>query len=162
MREQLEVVDEKERVIRLAFAEEIHDKMLLHRSVHLLIVNREDKIYCCYRDVSFNPGWTAVGAHVLPGQDYEAAAEDVLRRKLGFHANLQRLGKIRVKGNNENEISETYVAHISNDSELKPNDPMWKEGKFLSVDEIKRLISQKKTTPHLEMSLELYLKIKHV
>ncbi len=158
MSEQLEVVDEKEHIIKLASFEEVHDKMLLHRSVHLLIVNREGKIYCCYRDVPFNPGWTAVGAHVLPGQDYDAAAADALHKKLGLFCKLTEIGKIKVRGNSENEISETYVGHIGSDSELKPNDPNWKEGRFLSVDEIKRLIIQKMTTPHLEMSLELYLR----
>lgn len=157
MPEMLEIVDEKEKVIRLASTEEVHDKKLLHRSVHLLIVDKDGKIYCCYRDVSFNPGWTAVGAHVLPSQDYAVAANDAVHKKLDLSCELEDIGKIRVKGNNENEISETYVGHIDNDTELKPNDPMWKDGKFLSVEEIKQLITQKKTTPHLAMSLALYL-----
>jgi hypothetical protein len=62
------------------------------------------------------------------------------------------------RGNSENEISETYVGRIRSGSELKPSDPMWKDGRFLSVEEIKQLIIQKKTTPHLAMSLELYIK----
>ena len=158
MPEELEVVDEKGHVIRLATAEAIHDKKLLHRSVHLLIVTKEGKIYCCYRDDSFNPGWTAVGAHVMPEQDYAAAADDALHKKLGLTCKLTGIGKIRVKGNNENEISETYVGHIDNDSDLKSNDPMWKGGKFLTVEEIKKLIAEKKTTPHLAQSLDLYLR----
>ncbi len=157
MSEDLEVVDKKEHILRLASPSEIHDKKLLHKSVHLLIVDKEGKICCCCRDFSFNPGWTAAGAHVLPGQDYDTAADDAVHKKLGLFCNLTEIGRIRVRGNNENEVSQTYVGHVDKDSGLKPNDPMWKGGKFLNVEEIKQSIAQKKTTLHLAQSLELYL-----
>lgn len=105
MPEELEIVNEKGIVIGRATTEEIHDKKLLHKSVHLLIVDKEGKVYCCYRDVSFNPGWTAIGAHVLPGQSFKETAENALHEKLGITGNLIEIGKLRVQGNNENEIS---------------------------------------------------------
>ena len=93
----------------------------------------------------------------MPGQDFITTANNALHAKLGLSCKLTEIGKLRVKGNNENEISDTFVGRINNQEELKPNDLMWKDGKFLSVPEIKQLMAQKKTTPHLAKSLELYL-----
>lgn len=160
MTESLEIVDENENVLNVVSSEEVHSKKLLHRSVHLLIFDKEGKLFCCYRDVSFNPGWTAVGAHVLPGQDYATAANTALHEKLGLSCKLTEIGKMRVVGNSENEISETYVGYVNDDDEVKPRDPLWKDGKFLTLEEVEALIAGNKATPHLAMALELYFSTK--
>lgn len=158
MVEELEFIDEKEKTLGRASLEEIHQKGLLHKSVHVLVFDREGKLYCRYRspERSVNPGWTCLGAHVLPGEDYDASAVKALDRVLGLTCRITKIGKIRVKSKAENEISETYVCHLGDNSQI--TDPTVEKAAFFTAEEIKQLANKKQTTPHLIKSLELYLK----
>mgnify|MGYP001439654077 CR=1 FL=1 len=74
MEEKLEVVNEKDEVIGSASREEIHQKGLLHREVHVYFVTADNHIIFQRR------GWhkdtypglldATVGGHVAPGESY--------------------------------------------------------------------------------------------
>ncbi len=156
--EELEIIDEQENVKCTAQKEVVHTKGLLHKSIHILIFDNDRKIYCRYRNPqkSVNPGWTAsVGAHVLPGEDYDTTAKRALKSMLRLSCALYKIGKIRVRTSSENEISETYLGHIRTHSEIC--DPTAEDSKFFTIEEIRELALQKKTTPHLIQSVEIYM-----
>lgn len=74
MEEKLEVVNEKDEVIGLASREEIHQKGLLHREVHVYFVTADDHIIFQRRGRHKDtyPGLldATVGGHVAPGESY--------------------------------------------------------------------------------------------
>ncbi len=66
------------------------------------------------------------------------------------------IGKIRVKDLLENEMSATYIGY--SDEKMNLNKKKIKDGKLLTVEEIRELAKRDKVTPHLLLSLDLYLK----
>ncbi len=87
MTESLYVVNEKDKIVDIIQTNEIHQKNLLHRSVHIFIVNSSGKLFC--RQISFKsfvyPGYwsTSVGAHVFSNETYGVAAKKIPERSFG-------------------------------------------------------------------------------
>src|SRR3989338_953362 len=159
MTELIDLVDEKDNKIGKSTVEEVHSKNLLHRAVHIFIVNSEDKLFCRKRSSNkkiYPLFWsTSVGAHVLSGQKYDSVAADSLQKHLGLKCELINIGKVRVQDESENEISATYVGY--SDDEMKINKDEIEGGVFLTAREIQKLIKTEKVTPHTMHSLDLYL-----
>ena len=88
MNSQIDIVNEEDQIISQGEVEEVHQKGLLHRSVHILIVNPQGKFYL--RQRSFKkpryPGYytTSVGAHVPMGKSYDETAKNSLKEMFGF------------------------------------------------------------------------------
>lgn len=73
-----DLVDMEDRVIGQATRKEIHQKNLLHRSVHIFVFNPQGELYLQKRAYSKdeNPGFwdTSCAGHVDAGEDYLNAA----------------------------------------------------------------------------------------
>ncbi|NOZ25108.1 MAG: NUDIX domain-containing protein [Nitrospirae bacterium] len=87
--EMLEIVDSEGRVIGRASRAEIHgDNRLLHRVVHVIVVNHSGDILLQKRSVNKDvaPGrWdTSVGGHVDAGETVEFALRREMREELGI------------------------------------------------------------------------------
>jgi len=160
--QQLSIVDEHDKVIGRADIKEIHEKALLHRAVHVFIIDNEGRLFCRRRSRKKEryPGFwsTSAGAHVMAGQDYDETARSALRETLGIGCRLTMIGKARIKDKWENEISATYVGY--SDAAMNFNPKQIECGKFLTVSEIKKLPKQKNVTPHRAHSLGVYLEYK--
>ena len=156
----IDVVNEQDEVIGRADKDGIHHKRLLHRAVHIWIINSSGKLFCRQRSSKkqIYPGYysTSVGAHVISGQTYNQTAKQSLQKDLGINCKLEMIGKARVHDQWENEISVTYIGYSDDTFNLNPK--QIEDGKFLTVKEIKELTKQKNVTPHLAHSLELYLR----
>ncbi|OGM03166.1 hypothetical protein A3K72_00550 [Candidatus Woesearchaeota archaeon RBG_13_36_6] len=162
MKQMIDVVDEKDKVIGKATIDEVHNKGLLHRAIHIFIINPEGKLFCRQRSLKKEryPGWwsTSVGAHVLSGQDYDQVAKQSLKDTLGIDCKLTFIGKARVHDKFENEISATYIGY--SDEKMDFNPKQIEGGKFFSIQEIRELTKKKNVTPHLAHSLNIYLRHK--
>lgn len=159
MSQLMNLVDEQDKIIGQENIEKIHQKGFLHRAVHIFIVNSSGRLFCRQRSAKkkIYPGYwsTSVGAHVLSGQTYDPVAKQSLKKDLGINCKLVLIGKARVHDQYENEISATYVGY--SDKTMKLNPQQIEGGKFLTIQEIKRLTKRKNVTPHLAHSLEMYL-----
>lgn len=95
--ELIDVVDEKDRVIKAVTRREIYDKKLRHRIVHVLVYNEKGEMALQLRskNVDFLPGaWsTAAGGHVLSGENYLQAARRELLEELEIKGRLIEIGK---------------------------------------------------------------------
>lgn len=94
----MDIVDSSDQVTGKASLEEIYDRKLPHRIVHVLIVNDAGNMALQLRSKhkSFCPGhWsTAVGGHVQADESYEEAAVREFREELGASSPMTRLGKV--------------------------------------------------------------------
>ncbi len=95
MQEFLDVVDESNEVVGAAPIDEIYNKRLNHRIVHVLIFNDKGEILLQMRSAKkeFCPGhWvTSAGGHVQKGETYEQAAKRELKEELGIEASLTKI-----------------------------------------------------------------------
>jgi len=123
----------------------VHDKGLLHKSAHLLIVNDIGEILCRKRGANeerYAGLWTSTyGTHVIGEDNYLQTLQK------GFEVvNPVWVGEFRVKDLFENEINGLYI------SRYIPN-IISEDIKFLNVLELKL----KEMTPHL---IEGYMEMK--
>lgn len=115
----------------------VHNKGLLHKSAHLLVVNDVGEILCRKRsleDERYAGLWTSTyGTHVVGDDTY---LQTILKNF--YVVNPKWVGEFRVKDMFENEINGLYVStHIPNS--------MGKDRKFINVLELKL----QEMTPHL-------------
>lgn len=157
--DELTIIDEKDNVLGKVETAKVHKEHLLHRSVHVFLVNSKNKILC--RKIPSTsplyPGeWsTGVGAHVPFGNSYDTAAKNATKNNIGTSCSLIMIGKIRVNDNVENELSATYVGFSDKPIVLDKNKA--DEARFFSEKELTALLSHEQFTPHLDLSFKLYL-----
>ena len=150
----IDFVDEKDFVIGQATEEEVREKNLLHHSVHLLIIDSHNCLFCAHRIIGrliYSGWWTIPGAHVLSGKTYEKTVARFLK-KLKIHASLKQLRKIRVKDGFENKWSMLYLLKSDTAPFLHPD--KFQDSKFFSLAEICTLSQKEKVTSYVIAALE--------
>jgi isopentenyl-diphosphate Delta-isomerase len=131
-----DVVDRMDKVIGQATRREIHQKNLLHRSIHILVFNSKSELYLQKRsmDKDENPGlWDTFSAgHVDSGETYDDCAHRELWEELGIKAILKPLDKIDACQKTYQEHVQVYTC-LTNDT-IKINLDEISEGKYSSLE----------------------------
>lgn len=95
--EMLDIVNDNDEVIGQADVDEIYERLLTHRIVHVLVLNKKGEMALQLRGptVTFCPNYwsTAVGGHVSAGESYEEAALREMEEEIGINAPLELLSK---------------------------------------------------------------------
>lgn len=154
----IDLVDEKDHAIGKATEEEVREKNLLHHSIHLLVVDFQNRLFCAHRIMGrpiYSGWWTIPGAHICSGETYEKTLTRFLK-ELKLSGSFNQLQKIRVNDGFENEWSMLYLLK-SNTAPFLSSEKFQK-GKFLSVAEIQILLKKEKVTPYLVAAVEFVSK----
>lgn len=128
-------VDQNDGVIGPRSRREIHNMNLLHRAVHILVLNPMGQLYVQKRAPTKdrNPDlWdTSAAGHVDFGETYEEAAIRELEEELGIFGapTLRRLFKLNPEAETGWEFVETY--EITHSGEMNPNPLEITDGKWL-------------------------------
>ncbi len=140
-----DVVDEADQVIGQATRREIHQKKLLHRSIHILVFNSQNQVFLQKRAMvkDENPGlWdTSSAGHVDSGESYDDCAHRELWEELGIKAILKPLEKIEA-------CQETYQEHVQiytcrTNAQIKINLDEISEGKYFDLKVLESEIQKK-------------------
>jgi isopentenyldiphosphate isomerase len=140
-----DVVDADDHVIGKATRREIHEKGLLHRSVHILVFNPDGKLFLQKRSLvkDESPGYwdTSSAGHVDSGESYFACAHRELKEELGITASLEHIMSFAAS-------PETFWEHVRvfkciSDQNIKINLHEISEGKFMSLKEIEITLKNK-------------------
>lgn len=154
----LEVIDPDGTTIAVKDVEIVHVEHLLHRAVHILIVDSLGRLYLRQRPQSkkLYPGiWTsAVGAHVLEGYQPAEVAKESLRTFLHLTGEIIPLGERKVEDEVENEMVTFFL--VRGETVPQPNPEEAMNAGFFTHEEIDRLMQQGKTTPYVSVGLLLY------
>ena len=158
--EKIDVVDKNDRVIGVAGREELYQKNLRHRIVHILVFNNKGEMALQLRTktVSFCPDhWsTAAGGHVGSGETYEQAAKRELMEEMGIGGDLKLFKKDTYRVNRDLEKFITiYKVIYEGRFDFDKNDIAKVE--YFPIDTIKNMISDgEKIHPELKYIINKY------
>jgi isopentenyl-diphosphate Delta-isomerase len=140
-----DVVDKVDHVIGQATRREIHQKNLLHRSVHILVFNLQNEVFLQKRSMTKdeNPGlWdTSSAGHVDSGETYDECAHRELWEELGIKAILKKLEKIEACQNTYHEHVQIYTCRTN--AKININLDEISEGKYFDLEVLKSKIKKK-------------------
>lgn len=151
-----EVVDGEGRVVGRAPRSRCHsDPSLIHRAVHVFVVDGAGRIYLQKRSAGkdIQPGrWdTSVGGHLLPGEGYEAGARREMREELGIEGEPRFLYRYLWRSDRETELVETYL--LSTEESPHPDPGEIEEGRFFTLAAVESLLEGDMVTPNLREEL---------
>lgn len=162
MVEYLDVVNDKDEAIGRANQEEVYEKKLNHRIVHVFVINPETKDVFIQKRAetkSFLPGYycTSAGGHVKSGESYEEAAKRELKEELGLEPPLIKIGSVEFISGGHKRFIEIFVAYA--DGEINFGDEV-SSGAFMGIEDVRNLIRQgSKIHPQLPQCFEVLFKI---
>ena len=140
-----DVVDAHDRVIGQATRREIHEKGLLHRTVHILVFNSDGKIFLQKRSLlkDENAGYwdTSSAGHVDSGESYLAGSHRELYEELGITGSLQLIMSFVASPETFWEHVRVYIC-ITN-QKIKINLDEISEGRFMTLKKIRRALNNK-------------------
>lgn len=137
-----DVVDQDDQVVGQASRKEVHQRGLLHRSVHILIFNSKGELFLQKRSMAKdeNPGYwdTSAAGHVDAGEGYDNCAHRELAEELGIKVDLKEIGQFSA-------CPETYSEHVrvytgTSDDRIVINQDEIEEGRFWIFEDIEKAI----------------------
>ena len=148
--EYVDIVDEDDSVIGSASWHEMMSKGLLHRTSNVFVFNSKGELFVHRRadNLRLYPGMWDVkfGGSVRAGESYEEAAKRELEEEANIAgvrcAELFRM-KTRRKENNVNRA----VFRCVHDGPLRLDQEEVAEGKFVSIEEAKKMQKEEKLSP---------------
>lgn len=125
--EVLDVVDTEDRVVDQAPRGEVHDQGLLHRAVHVLLLDPQDRLILQRRAQTkrtYAGLWTSsASGHVPTGQAPVAAAHRETEEELGLEpVDLSHVGRTRFDDPSvgEHEICHVFVGRAASEPDPDP------------------------------------------
>lgn len=159
--EQLEVINEKGEVVRIAPRSEIHgDPSLMHKVVHVLVFNKKGELLLQKRSLNKDvaPGkWdTSVGGHVGIDEDLTFSAKREMEEELGISdCGIEYLYSYIHSNPYETELVTTYRCIYSGD--IRYNIDEIDEVRFWSLEEISGAIGRQVFSDNFEAEFKKYL-----
>lgn len=138
------MVNHEDRVVGQAARSDVHAKGLLHRAVHVFLINPHGQLYLQRRSLGKDsaPGkWTtSCSGHVDAGEDYDFAARRELSEELGLKGdrNLQKLFALPPSLMTGNEFVWVYACF--SDQQPVPDPIEIMDGTWVSSSELERWI----------------------
>lgn len=152
----LDIVDDKNKVVRQEKRSEIHKSGALHRAINILLFNSEGQLFLQQRSKGrwvYPLGWDlSASEHVLAGESCKDAAIRSAKEELGIK--VENIEKIRgpflsqrtYKVNNgdliDNEFVETFRTIYDGDFKLDKNE--LEDGRFYDLEEVENLMKEGK------------------
>lgn len=143
--ELLAVVDANDRPAEPRDRATIHRDGLLHRAVHIFILNREGDLFLqkrSHRKDRFPDRWDSSAAgHVDADESYNDCAHRELKEELGIAADLTQCGRVPASGRTDQEFISIYSGVHEGPLSWNPNEI--ETGGFFRLEMIDRWINER-------------------
>jgi isopentenyl-diphosphate delta-isomerase len=164
-REQVDLVDARDRVVGSASLGECLQKGLLHRAVAIVVTRSTGRVVLQQRSKrdAWHPGkWTlSCTGHVRKGESYAEAAARELMEEIGIGADLTLMGRYllpAMRGNGLTEREWVALFAATSDATIRI-DPAELEGvKEFTPSGLKRMLSGDDLTPDSVMLLAEFMR----
>lgn len=162
MIEYMDIVNEKNEIVGSTTKDEIYEKKIPHRIVHILVINpKTNQVYFQKRSEtkSFLPGYycTSAGGHVQSGESYQNAAKRELVEEIGIKAELKKATDLEFEDSGHKRFIQLFVAYAEEGFEFRDGEVA--SGEFLDLDKAKELIDKnEKIHPQLSVCFNWYYK----
>lgn len=162
--EKIEVVNDSGDVIAVALRSEVHgNPSLLHRVVHVLVINNKGELLLQKRSVNKDvaPGrWdTSVGGHVAVGEELLDSAKREMEEELGLALHEPEYLYSYIHTNTyESELVTTYRCIYDGNIAVPFNRDEIDEVRFWSFSEIKEAMGAEILSGNFEAEFLTYLK----
>ncbi|MFC1855297.1 NUDIX domain-containing protein [Thermodesulfobacteriota bacterium] len=162
MVEYIDIVNENNIVLGPGERNQVHEKRLHHRSVHIFLSNSKGELFIQKRAKTKkeHPGKydSSAAGHVDAGEDYDSAAHRELEEELRIRTELTYVAKIDASTETDNEFIHFYTA--LSDDEISIDRHEIDDGFFLTISEINRLINSDKSafTPAFLLLFKIFTK----
>lgn len=163
--ELIDIVDDNDNVIRQATWEEMHEKGLRHRTANVFVFNSKGEIFVHKRNAKL-PLYPAMydvkmGGIVKAGESYEDAAKRELEEEAGIgNAKLEYLFSTKFIGKQNTNNRKVFRCVYDGKMKLQPEEV--ESGKFMTLDEAKKMLAEGKLSPSAEFVFKEFLKRKEV
>lgn len=160
-----DVYDQAGRPRGRATRAEVHrNPSLIHRAVHVLVLNRRGELLLQKRaaDKDLEPGkWdTSVGGHLDAGEDWLTAARREMREELGVEpGELAQLYDFRYRSELETEDIRTY--RTEHEGPFRPSPEEVEAVRFFGLDEIRRRLGTGFFSRNFEKEIRHYFQSLH-
>jgi len=144
MQEILDVVDEDNQIVGSAPFEEVFEKRLNHRRVHVLIFNDKGELFLQQlgSNKKFCPGhWsTSAAVNLRKGEAYEDAAVDELKKQLDIEASLTKIAEFTYDHYKMRKFIEVFRCVHSGPFTLNLDEIA--DGRWFSVSDVKDMVKK--------------------
>jgi len=164
MVEYLDIVDESDKNIGKGTRKNIHLKNLIHRGIHVFILNKKGELLIQRRSLKKDdrPGYydASIGAQVLSGESYEQAAIREAKEELGLQIKKTELREICYYNSYSDRQKENRrLFLVYNDGPLGIDKSEVASAEFWTISKIKQKIKEGKLhfTEGFLMSFQKFL-----
>lgn len=161
MTEFIDIVNENDEVVSTVDSKKMQKENLLHRSANVIVFNSKQQIFVHQRSARVNvfplKFDIKFGGSVRAGESYEEAAKRELHEEAGIKdTSLIFMFRLRFKSKENNVFRNVYSCFY--DGEIKLDPVEVKQGRFMDLEEIKKLKKQKKLSLSAIDILDQFLK----
>lgn len=160
--ELIDIVDDNDKVVRQAVWKKMHDKGLIHRAANVFVFNSKGEVFVHKRAVKLTlyPGMYDVkmGGVVKAGESYEAAALREIKEEAGIeNVRLKYLFSMKFRSKENNNNRKVFGCVYDGKIKLQPEEV--ENGRFMTVDEAKKMMADGKLSPSAVHVFTEFLKI---
>jgi len=157
--EQVDVVDEHDRVVGRMDRSEMRSRNLLHRAVYILVVNAGAQLFVHQRTASkdiYPSYWdVTVGGVVAAGESYAEAAAREVGEELGITPPpLRMLGPLRYEDTATRLLGTVFTAVHDGPVSLQQDEIA--RGGFVSIDSAERILAEERCCPDGALAFRTY------
>ncbi len=156
-REELDVVDDDDRVVFRAPRERVHREYHIHRSVMFFVFDEDGRIFVNQRAATretYPLVWSvAFGGHVRSGEQYDDAVRREIREEVGLAAAPLLIGPYRKRTPDERENSKVYGLVADAPLALDPRE--LEQGEFMPLSQAVELRGRQDFLPETDDLLRI-------
>jgi isopentenyldiphosphate isomerase len=140
--EELDVVDDGDRVLARASRSRVHDEYLIHRSVMVFVLNEDDSVFVNQRSAlkQMYPGYWSIafGGHVQAGETYDDAVAREVEEETGLRGHIFPITSFQKRTADERENVRVYGVRAEEDLRLFAEEI--EQGRFVTMAELNQML----------------------